>query len=191
MTLAGLISLRQKEYHISVKNWTFEDPFNKKGLFLVILVLGMIKQSGSVDFLMKWGFWGHWGHWGCRGHWGHWGCRGFKAWKITTEDFWVMQAFEFSFIFVFRKKSFFWVGSWNILLNFNTFSVRGCWGHGMSFFWKLVDATQKCNPLEAPRHHNSRKYLSFYPSEPYRILRFNMRHPVCMYVCILLFPIVQ
>ena len=48
----------------------------------------------------------------------------------------------------------------------------------MSFFWKLVDETQKCNPPEATRYHNSRKYLSFYPSEPFRILRFNMRHPV-------------
>ena len=30
-----------------------------------------------------------------------------KAWKITTEDFRVIQAFEFSFIFMFRKKKFF------------------------------------------------------------------------------------
>ena len=102
-TLAGLNSLWQKEYQISVKNWIFDDPLNKKGLFLVIWVLGMIKPSGSVDFLMKWGFWGHWGHWGCRGHWGHWGCRGFKAWKITPEDFRAIQAFEYSFIFIFWK----------------------------------------------------------------------------------------
>ena len=38
-------------------------------------------------------------------HWGHWGCRGFKAWKITTEDFRVIQAFEFSFIFMVWKKN--------------------------------------------------------------------------------------
>ena len=53
MTLAGLNSLQQKEYQISVKNWIFDDPFHKKGLVLVIWVLGMIKPSGSVDFLMK------------------------------------------------------------------------------------------------------------------------------------------
>ena len=38
---------------ILVKNWIFDDPFHKKGLVLVILVLGMIKLSGSVNFLMK------------------------------------------------------------------------------------------------------------------------------------------
>ena len=95
----------QEEYQISVKNWIFDDPFHKKGLVLVIWVLGMIKSSGSVIFLMKWGCWGHWGHWGCWGRWGHWGCRSFKAWKTTTEDFRVIKAFEFSFIFMFWKKN--------------------------------------------------------------------------------------
>ena len=42
----------EEEYQISVKNWIFDDPFHKKGLVLVILVLGMIKSSGSVIFLM-------------------------------------------------------------------------------------------------------------------------------------------
>ena len=89
MTSAGLNSLRQKECQISVKNWIFDDPFHKKGLILVICVLGMIKPSGSVNFLMKWGCWGHWGHWGCWGHWGHWGSRGFKAWK---NHYWGLQS---------------------------------------------------------------------------------------------------
>ena len=40
--LAGLNSLRKKGYQILVENWIFDDPFNKKGLFLIILVLGMI-----------------------------------------------------------------------------------------------------------------------------------------------------
>ena len=53
MTSAGLNSLQQKGYQISVKNWIFDDPFHKKGLILVIWVLGMIKSLGSVDFLMK------------------------------------------------------------------------------------------------------------------------------------------
>jgi hypothetical protein len=38
---------------ILVKNWIFDDPSHKKGLVLVIWVPGMIKPSGSVDFLMK------------------------------------------------------------------------------------------------------------------------------------------
>ena len=132
MTSAGLNSLWQKKYQTSVKRWILDDPFHKKGLVLVIWVLGMIKPSGSVIFLMKWGCRGHWGCWG---HWGHWGCRSFKAWKTTTEDFRVIQAFEFSFIFMFRKKIF-GVESWNIILNFSTFSVGGCWGQLMSFFLK-------------------------------------------------------
>ena len=40
MTLAGLNSLRQKDYQISVKNRIFDDPFHKKGPVLVILVMG-------------------------------------------------------------------------------------------------------------------------------------------------------
>jgi hypothetical protein len=35
------------------KKWIFDDSFHKKGLVLVIWVLGMIKPSGSVNFLMK------------------------------------------------------------------------------------------------------------------------------------------
>ena len=54
-----------KGYQILVKNLVFDNLFHKKGLVVVIWVLGMIKPSGSVKFLMKWG---------CRGHWGHWSC---------------------------------------------------------------------------------------------------------------------
>jgi hypothetical protein len=39
---AGLSSLRQKGYQISMKNWIFDDPFHKKGPVLVDLVPGMI-----------------------------------------------------------------------------------------------------------------------------------------------------
>ena len=72
---------------------------------MVILVPGMIRPSGSGSSLVKWGCWGHWGHWG---YWGHWGCRSSKAWKITTEDFRVIQVIELSFIsmFFFGKKIF-------------------------------------------------------------------------------------
>ena len=107
MTSAGLNSLWQKKYRILVKNWIFDDPFHKKGLVLVSWVLEMIKPSGSVIFLMKWGFWGHWGHWGCWGCRGHWGCKGFKAWKITTDDCRVIQVPKFSFTLMFWKHIFF------------------------------------------------------------------------------------
>ena len=50
ITQAGLKSLGQKGYQISVENLIFDGPFHKKGLFLIILVLGMIQSSGSVVF---------------------------------------------------------------------------------------------------------------------------------------------
>ena len=53
LTSAGLNSLRQKEYQISVKYWIFDDSFHKKGLLFIIWVQGMIKPSRSVDILMK------------------------------------------------------------------------------------------------------------------------------------------
>ena len=46
MTSAGLNSLGQKECQMLVKNWIFDDPFQKKGLVLVISVLGMIQPLG-------------------------------------------------------------------------------------------------------------------------------------------------
>ena len=104
VVLAGLNSFWQNGYQILVKNWIFDDPFHKKGPLLVILVPGMIQPSGSVNFLMKWGHWGHRGCWGC---WGHWGCRGSKAWKISTEDFRVIQVIELSFISMFLGKKIF------------------------------------------------------------------------------------
>ena len=67
----------------------------------------MIQPSGSGSSLVKWGCWGHWGHRGCWGCWGHWGCRGLKAWKITTEDFRLIQVLEISFISMFLDKKIF------------------------------------------------------------------------------------
>ena len=98
---------RTERDQISVKNWIFDGPFHKKGLVLIIWVLGMIQPSGSVIFLMKWGCWGHWGHWGCWGCRGHWGCKGSKALKITSDDYNVIQVHEFSFILMFWKQIFF------------------------------------------------------------------------------------
>ena len=34
-------------------------------------------------------------------------------------------------------------------------------------------------PSKATRHHDSTKYWSFYPSEPFSFVHFNMLHPVC------------
>jgi hypothetical protein len=51
ITSAGLNSLRQNDYQISVKNRIFfNDPFHKKGSLLVILEPGMIQPSGSRSF---------------------------------------------------------------------------------------------------------------------------------------------
>jgi hypothetical protein len=55
LTLRGLNSLRQKGYQLLVKNCIFDDPFNKKGPVLVILVPVMIRPSGSGGFLRKLG----------------------------------------------------------------------------------------------------------------------------------------
>ena len=138
---------------ISVKNWIFDDPFPKKGPVLVILVPGMIQPSQSVMFQMKWGCKGHWGHGGCWGCGGHWGCRGSKAWKISTEDFGVIQVLEFSFILMFWKNIDL-LDSWNIMLKFTTFFVGGCWGQLMLLFWKPVDNTQMSTTAEATSHHS-------------------------------------
>jgi hypothetical protein len=105
---------------------------------------------------MKWGCIGHWGHggcWGCRGYWGN---RGSKAWKITTEDFKVIQVVEFSFILLFWKQLFL-VRIMKYQDEFSTLSVWGCWGQQMLLFSKLVDETQMSKPPEATRHHNLRK----------------------------------
>ena len=80
-------------YQISVKNWIFWYPFNKKGSILVILVPVMIQPSGPEAVEC----------WGSRDY---WGCRGYKAWKITNEDFKVIQVVEFSFILMFWEQLF-------------------------------------------------------------------------------------
>ena len=88
------------------KKWIFDDPFHKKGLVLIIWVLGMIQTSGSVIFLMKWGCWGHWVHWGCWGCRGLWGCKGSKVWKIITDYCRVIQVPEFNYILMFWNQIF-------------------------------------------------------------------------------------
>ena len=133
-----------------MKDWIFDDLFYKKGLLFIIWVLGMIKLLWSVNFLMKlgcqgrWGHWGHWGHWGL---WGHWGFRGFKS---LENHYWGLQSHPgrhlTSALCPCFEKKFFGVESRNIILNFSTFSVGGCWGQPMLFFWKLIDETQIPKP---------------------------------------------
>ena len=64
-------------YLCLINYWIFDDLFHKKQPVLVILVLVMIRLSGSELFLRKLTFRGCWGRWGCRGRWGQLGWRGF------------------------------------------------------------------------------------------------------------------
>ena len=45
----------------------------------------------------------------------------------------------------------------------STISVGGCWGQGMTLFWKLVDEMQMPTTLEATSDHSSRKFSIFLP----------------------------
>ena len=77
------------------------------------------------------------------------------------------------------KKTFFQNINLQFFTDISTFSVGGCWGQPMLLFCKLVDETQMSNPPEATIIQEN--YWSFYPSEPFRITHFKMRHPVCTY----------
>ena len=46
--------------------------------------------------------------------------------------------FLYSSLFWCFEKLFWGVESWHIMLKFSTFSVGGCWGQLMLFFWKMV-----------------------------------------------------
>ena len=74
----------------------------------------------------------------------------------------VIQVPEFNFIWCFENKHFL-LESWNIKLNFSTFSDGGCWGQPMSLFWKLVDETQISKPPEPTMNHISIKWLILLP----------------------------
>ena len=107
---------------------------------------------------MKWGCQGHWGHWGCWGHWGYWGCRCFRTGKSLLRTSELFRHLNSASFLCFEKKCF-GVESWNIILNFSIFSVGGCWGQPMSFFWQLFDETQIPKPPKATRYHKSIKLL--------------------------------
>ena len=80
------------------------------------------------------------------------------------------------------RKNFFLVESRSIILDFSTFSVRGCWGQGMSVFWKLVDDTKKCNPPEATRHHDLRKMFILLPLRAIQNHSFHYETPCKLYL---------
>ena len=76
------------------------------------------------------------------------------AQKITSEDFRVILDLELInwgtkiFLFGCFEKKRELTESWKPILNFSSFSVRGCWGQPMLLFWKLVDETQIPQPQE-------------------------------------------
>ena len=56
-----------------------------------------------------------------------------------------------------------------------------CWGQPMSFFWKLVDKTQMCNPPEATRHRNLMKLLILLPLRAIYFRSFQCEIPCTTY----------
>ena len=62
-------------------------------------------------------------------------------------------------------------------LIFGTFSVGGCWGQPKLFFQNCL-MKLKCPNLKPLDTIIQENYQSFYPSKPFRITRFKMRHPV-------------
>ena len=80
--------------------------------------------------------------------------------KITDPDDLIIPSTQMT-----NTSPFLWNGSSKIQFFTDIWysSWRGCWGQPMSFFWKLVDKTQMCNPLEATRHHSLIKLLILLP----------------------------
>ena len=127
---------------------------------------------------MKWGCQGHWGHWGCWSCRGHWGCRGFKAWKITTEDFRVIQTFEFSVIFMFGKKIIFGynheISNW-ILAPFLSEAVEASW----CYFFENQECISKIYNLSILKLLSNKILLTYFNlSQPIHKVQFNVRYPV-------------
>ena len=55
------------------------------------------------------------------------------------------------------EKLFWGAESWNIMLNFSTFFVGGCWGQLMLFLWKMVELPQNFY-LSAFQNHLQTKF---------------------------------
>ena len=54
----------------------------------------------------------------------------------------------------------------------------------LRLFLKLVHKTQMVKPPKPTNHLDSRKNWSFYPSEPFTLDRYTMRHPVVWSYCL-------
>ena len=91
-----------------------------------------------------------------------------------------------SALFLCFEKKVFWVESWNIILNFSTFSFGGCWGQPMLPFWKLIHKTQISNPPEAASYRNSTKLLILLPLRDIYYYSLHYETP-CMYLTIWVF----
>ena len=149
-------------YYIS-KKWIFDDPFHKKGPVLIILVPGMIQQSRSGRKLMKKGCRGQWGHRGCRGRWGQWGFRGSKAWKITTEDFRVIQVLVLRFLLMFWNTYFFGRLT-KYQVDFLQLFLSEALEAGLGYFFENWLMKLKCpHLLKNTRHRDSTKLLILLP----------------------------
>ena len=127
-----------ERYQILVKYWMFDDSFHNKGPVLVILVPGMIKPSGSVNILMKWG---------CRGHWGQRGCRVLRPVKLLLRTSKSSRFLNSALFWCFENKNFggritksqvwFWhLFCWRLLRpdNFN-FLKTGWWNSNAHYSW--------------------------------------------------------
>ena len=69
-----------------------------------------------------------------------------------------------------------------------TLSVGGCWGQPMLLFSKPVDDPNLLKPIGTIIQEN---YQSFYPSEPFTLAHFKMRHPVAVLIFSLFAPYLE
>ena len=134
-----------------MKNWVFEDPIHNKGPMLVILVARLIKKSGSGSFFEKKGLQRL-----LRPARLQRTLRSIRLQRFLRPEKSLLRTAEssrFLSLVIWGLKSLYFDGLkkiyfYRIMLNFSTFSVRGCWGQPLLFFWKLVDQTQMPKPQE-------------------------------------------
>ena len=93
-------------------------------------------------------------------------CFDYTSWSWLLDHPWYQN--DFFVEWIIKNPAFLWIS--------DTCSVEGCWGQLMLLFWELINETQMGKTPEPTRHHNSR--ISFYPSEPFTLDHFTMRHPV-------------
>ena len=125
-------------------------------------------------FLRKWGCWGHWGHWGC------WGCRGRWGCRCLANHFWGLQSHPGPWVQLFLM---FWKKKMHRTMKhhfgslppFLSEAVEASWCYFFKNWLMKLKCPNLLKPLDTIIQENCR---SFYPSETFRIPRFNMKHPV-------------